>query len=50
MSNTARDATDWLNDIEYRALLTLYHDYNTAFKSLPDYIQAAFFSRLRSTS
>ena len=37
---------DWLNDKQYEALQHLYHEFNEAFLQLPDYIRAAFFTRL----
>lgn len=42
----ANESEDWLSDIEYKALLELYNNYNTAFKALPDYMQSAFYARL----
>lgn len=45
MSNT----DDWLNDCQFAALMQLYHNFNEAFQYLPEYIKAAYYTRLYST-
>ena len=35
-----------LTEKQYKALCELFHEYNEAFKSLPEYILAAYYKRL----
>ena len=39
---------NWLNDLQFKALQELYHNFDVAFRALPDYIQAAYYARLYS--
>jgi hypothetical protein len=39
---------DWLNNLEYKALLELKHNMPTAFYALPQYMQDAFNERNKS--
>ena len=39
---------DWLNDMQYAALLKLYHECHEAFNSLDEYWKTAFYARLYS--
>lgn len=40
------DQDDWLDNVQYKALLELYNNFNAAFKALPEYIKQAFYARL----
>lgn len=43
-----QEASDFLTNLEYDALLHLYNEYNAAFDALPEYMRQAFFIRLRN--
>ena len=40
----------WLNDKQYKAVLSLYNEFNEAFIQLPNYIKVAFYARLYSNT
>lgn len=45
---STHNPNDWLNDKQYKAVLSLYNEFNEAFIQLPDYIKEAFYARLYS--
>ena len=48
MDNYSNYNKDWLDNKQYAALAELFHNFDIAFKALPEYIKEAYYARLYS--